>query len=89
MTVVQARGLDRLMLNFTSNREDWSSFPSIVSGRGCLLRDADGKEYVDALGGLYTTQVGHGRAELADAAARQIRELEYVPAWSLHHPRAL
>lgn len=89
MTVVQVRGLDRLMLNFTSNREDWSQFPSIVSGRGCLLRDADGKQYIDALGGLYTTQVGHGRAELAEAASRQIRQLEYTPAWSLHHPRAV
>ena len=84
-----ARGLDRLILNFTANAENWAEFPTIVSGRDCMLTDADGKEYVDGLGGLYTTQVGHGRPELAAAAERQIRELEYVPTWSLKHPRAL
>jgi putrescine---pyruvate transaminase len=51
-------------------------FIEIVSGDGALVRDADGKEYVDALASLWYCQVGHGRREIADAVARQMRELE-------------
>jgi len=47
----------------------------IVSGRGATVRDADGNAYLDAIGSLWYCNVGHGRAELADAAARQMGEL--------------
>ena len=43
--------------------------------------------YLDGLAGLFVSQVGHGRAELADAAAEQTRELAYFPVWSYAHPR--
>jgi adenosylmethionine-8-amino-7-oxononanoate aminotransferase len=46
-------------------------------GDGCRLRDIEGREYLDATGGLWLAQVGHGRAELAEAAAEQMRRLEY------------
>src|SRR5580765_9100713 len=48
---------------------------AIVRGEGALVWDDTGREYVDATGGLWFCNVGHGRAELADAAARQMREL--------------
>ena len=48
---------------------------SIVRGEGALVWDSDGREYLDATGGLWFCNVGHGRAELADAAARQLRVL--------------
>ena len=38
-------------------------------GDGCRLRDVEGREYLDATGGLWLAQVGHGRAEIAEAAA--------------------
>ena len=47
----------------------------IVSGEGSTVRDADGNEYLDAIGSLWYCNVGHGRTELADAAARQMRTL--------------
>ena len=47
----------------------------IVRGRGARVWDADGREYVDARAGLWYAAVGHGRAEIADAAAAQMREL--------------
>src|SRR5579872_7401331 len=53
----------------------------MVSGEGCRLTDADGREYLDATGGLWLAQVGHGRAELADAAAAQMRRLEYFTSF--------
>jgi putrescine aminotransferase len=48
---------------------------SLVRGRGSHVWDADGNRYLDATGGLWFCNVGHGRAEIADAADRQLREL--------------
>src|SRR5438445_1347818 len=48
-----------------------------VRGHGVMLQDIDGHEYIDGLSGLWNVNVGHGRAELADAAAAQMRELAY------------
>jgi len=53
-----------------------------VAGRGAVLIDADGKEYLDALAGLWNVIVGHGRQELADAAARQMTQLAYASAYA-------
>ncbi len=51
----------------------------MVHGEDVFLWDSDGKRYIDAFAGLWNVNVGHGRAELADAAAAQIREVEFVP----------
>jgi len=48
-----------------------------VRGRGVMIQDLDGREYIDGLSGLWNVNVGHGRTELADAAAEQMRELAY------------
>src|SRR5215469_5900133 len=53
----------------------------VVEGRGAMLRDADGREYIDGLSGLWNVNVGHGRAELADAAAAQMKELAYFSGY--------
>ena len=48
-----------------------------VRGRGVTVADSDGHEYIDGLSGLWNVNVGHGRHELADAAAAQMKELAY------------
>ena len=52
-----------------------------VRGEGALLWDAEGNEYVDGTCGLWVCPVGHGRRELAHAAARQMQELEYYASF--------
>jgi adenosylmethionine-8-amino-7-oxononanoate aminotransferase len=47
----------------------------IVSGEGATVRDEDGNAYLDAIGSLWYCGVGHGRSELAEAAAGQMRTL--------------
>jgi adenosylmethionine-8-amino-7-oxononanoate aminotransferase len=47
----------------------------IARGEGARVWDAAGREYLDATAGLWFANVGHGRAELADAAAAQMRTL--------------
>ena len=82
-------GVENLMLHFTPYAEDWSKLPVIVSGEGCYVKDDKGRSYIDGLAGLFTTQVGHGRQELADAASKQMKELGFFPNWSFQHPRSL
>jgi len=50
----------------------------LVSGQGAVLRDAHGKEYLDGLSQLWNVNVGHGRRELAEAAAEQISQIAFV-----------
>jgi hypothetical protein len=63
--------------------------PVIVRGSGEYVFDSRGKRYLDGLSGLFVSQIGHGRAEVAEAGARQATELAYFPLWSYAHPRAI
>jgi adenosylmethionine-8-amino-7-oxononanoate aminotransferase len=53
-----------------------------IEGRGALIYDHTGREFLDALAGLWNVIVGHGRRELADAAARQMSQLAYATAYT-------
>jgi adenosylmethionine-8-amino-7-oxononanoate aminotransferase len=50
------------------------------SGEGSTLTDTRGRRYIDALAGLFVVNVGHGRAEIGEAMARQAARLAYVSA---------
>lgn len=63
--------------------------PVIVRGSGHHIWDAAGNRYIDGLSGLFTVQVGHGRTELAQAAAKQAEQLAFFPLWSYAHPTAI
>ena len=52
------------------------TFLTIVRGEGAAVWDAEGRRYVDGLASLWYCAVGHGRAEIADAVARQLRTLD-------------
>jgi adenosylmethionine-8-amino-7-oxononanoate aminotransferase len=60
--------------------------PIIVRGEGCYVYDEHGKRYLDGLAALFCVNAGHGRAELAEAAARQAKELAFYINWSYAHP---
>ncbi len=61
----------------------------IERGEGCYLWDTEGRRYLDGLAGLFTVNVGHGRADIAAAATAQAGDLAYFPIWSNAHPRAI
>jgi adenosylmethionine-8-amino-7-oxononanoate aminotransferase len=63
--------------------------PVIVRGEGPWVWDSRGRRYLDGLSGLFVVLAGHGRRELAEAAARQASELAYFPIWSYAHPSAI
>lgn len=80
-----------LWMHFTrhSTYEQGGHVPVIVKGEGARIWDDDGRQYLDGLAGLFVVQVGHGRAELAAAAAKQAQELAFFPIWSYAHPAAI
>ncbi len=50
----------------------------LVAGHGCTVVDAEGREYLDALSGLWLVNVGYGREAIAEAMARQAKTLSYA-----------
>jgi adenosylmethionine-8-amino-7-oxononanoate aminotransferase len=63
--------------------------PIIVRGEGCYVYDEHGKRYFDGLSALFCCNLGHGRADIAQAGADQARELDFYSTWSYAHPRAI
>src|SRR3954467_10545492 len=85
------RAADHLWMHFTrhSTYTEGGSVPMIVRGEGPYIWDENGRRYLDGLSGLFVVQVGHGRQELAQAAAAQAGQLAFFPLWSYAHPRAV
>ncbi|POX47138.1 aspartate aminotransferase family protein [Streptomyces sp. Ru71] len=62
----------------------------MTGGSGCRLTDAEGRSYLDATGGLWLAQIGHGREELARVAHDQMARLEYFTSfWEFSNDRAV
>ena len=50
---------------------------NIVAGEGAYIRDTHGNRFLDAVGGMWCTNIGLGREEMALAIADQVRQLAY------------
>ncbi|MGC4176041.1 aspartate aminotransferase family protein [Demequina sp.] len=87
---LQHAAQQHLWMHFTAHSRFASEdVPIIVRGEGAYIFDDKGRRYLDGLAGLFVNQLGHGRTDLADAAAAQARELAFHPIWSYAHPRAI
>ncbi|MEO6238784.1 MAG: aspartate aminotransferase family protein [Vicinamibacterales bacterium] len=53
-----------------------------VSGKGAVITDSTGRDYIDGLSGLWNVNVGHGRQELADAARQQMATLAFHSSYA-------
>ncbi|MGI9607411.1 MAG: aspartate aminotransferase family protein [Acidimicrobiales bacterium] len=90
---------DSASLAALANRHVWGHFsslgrsvdgmPIIERGEGCYVWDDRGNRYLDGLAGLYTTQIGYGRPELAAAASEQTAQLGFFPMWTYAHPKGI
>jgi adenosylmethionine-8-amino-7-oxononanoate aminotransferase len=63
--------------------------PIISHGEGCYVYDVHGNKYIDGLGGLFVSQIGHGRKEISAAIAKQSEQLAYFPIWNNAHKPAI
>src|SRR5271168_2899462 len=88
---LQEQAKRHLWMHFTRMGvfEEGAEVPVIVRGEGCYVYDEHGKRYLAGLSALYCVNVGHGLAELADAAADLAKELAFYTNWSYAHPRAI
>lgn len=66
------------------NRQIHQDFGPIVvtSGHGIYIEDIQGRRYIDGLASLWNVAVGHGRAELAEAAAAQMKRIAYYSTYT-------
>jgi adenosylmethionine-8-amino-7-oxononanoate aminotransferase len=89
--LLQKAGKRHLWMHFSRHGayDDAHDIPIITKGDGMYIWDAKGRKYLDALAGLFVVQAGHGREELAEAAAKQARELSFFPIWTFAHPNAI
>ena len=60
----------------------------VTGGSGVYIDDRDGNHLLDAFAGLYCVNVGYGRQEIAEAIAKQAKELAYYHAYVGHGPEA-
>ena len=90
-TDLQQAARDHLWMHFTRHSvyEEGGHVPVITRGEGHRIWDETGREYIDALAGLFVVQVGHGRQELAETALTQAEKLAFFPIWSYAHPSAI
>jgi adenosylmethionine-8-amino-7-oxononanoate aminotransferase len=63
--------------------------PIIVRGEGCYVYDEHGNRYIDGLSALFCVNIGHGRADIAQAGADQAKQLGFFTNWSYAHPPAI
>jgi adenosylmethionine-8-amino-7-oxononanoate aminotransferase len=76
-----------LWMHFTRmSAYDHAEIPVIVRGEGCYVYDAHGNRYLDGLSALFCVNIGHGRADIAQAGADQAKELGFFTNWSYAHP---
>ncbi len=96
----EAIGIERSSLQDLARRHLWMHFtrlsayadhevPIIVRGEGCYVYDEHGNRYLDGLSALFCVNIGHGRADVAQAGADQAKELGFFTNWSYAHPRAI
>ena len=85
---LSAEQLDAYWMPYTGNRQFKRDPRIIVRAEGSYLIDSDGRRIFDSLSGLWTCGAGHSRPEIADAVSRQLRELDYAPAFQFGHPKA-
>ena len=85
------RGLDHLWIHNTNYLDLAKPGGMLVfaEAEGIRLKDVRGKNYIDAMSGLWVVNVGHGRKELAQVAAEQMSRVAYVNTFAYTTPAAI
>ena len=86
---LQEKAKTHLWPHFTSRKVLNDGIPIITRGEGHMIYDANGKGYIDGLAGLFVVNAGHGRERIVEAAAKQMKQLDFMPLWSYAHPAAI
>ena len=71
---------------FTANRQFKTQPRLLAEAQGMFYRSVDDREILDGTSGLWCVNAGHGRNEIADAVAHQVRTMDFAPAFQMGHP---
>ncbi len=80
--------LDAYWMPFTPNRQFKMAPRLLAKASGMHYRDADGREILDGVAGLWCVNAGHARPKIVQAIARQAAELDYAPPFQFGHADA-
>ena len=91
VTDLQEKARRHLWMHFTrmGAYDEGHEIPIITRGEGSYVYDEHGKRYLDGLSALFCVNAGHGRTEIGEAAAAQVKELGFYTNWSYAHPKAI
>ncbi len=78
--------LSAFWMPFTANRAYKAAPRQLVSANGMFYRSADGRDILDGTAGLWCSNAGHCRPEIAEAIAETARTLDFAPTFQLGHP---
>ena len=75
-----------LLAEWSQSMQNTYGAPSIalVSGKGLVVKDADGKSYLDFLGGIATNALGHAHPAIVKAVTKQVGVLGHVSNFYAH-----
>lgn len=78
--------MDAFWMPFSANRQ-FKAEPRLLTGAsGMFYRSVDGREILDATGGLWCCNAGHARPRIVDAVQQQIATLDFAPTFQMGHP---
>ncbi|UGV27226.1 aspartate aminotransferase family protein [Rhodopseudomonas boonkerdii] len=80
--------LDTFWMPFTANRQFKAAPRMFASAKGMYYTTEDGRQVIDGSAGLWCTNAGHGRREIASAVEKQLSTLDFAPAFQMGHPLA-
>jgi beta-alanine--pyruvate transaminase len=86
-TQVTTNNLEAFWMPFTANRQFKKAPRMLVAAEGMYYRSADGRKILDGTAGLWCCNAGHGRPRIVEAIAKQVKELDYAPAFQMGHPK--
>jgi len=86
MAQAATNNLEAFWMPFTANRQFKKAPRMLVRAEGMHYWAGDGRKVLDGTAGLWCVNAGHGRTQIADAVANQIRTLDYAPAFQMGHP---
>ncbi|MEZ0222375.1 MAG: aspartate aminotransferase family protein [Tardiphaga sp.] len=80
--------LESFWMPFTANRQFKAAPRMFASAQGMYYTTEDGRKVIDGSAGLWCTNAGHGRREIASAVEKQLTTLDFAPAFQMGHPLA-
>jgi hypothetical protein len=78
--------LDAFWMPFSANRQFKKQPRLLVSAAGMYYKTSEGREILDATGGLWCCNAGHARPRIIEAVSRQIATMDFAPTFQMGHP---